>query len=73
LAVATWPQFQRNRIEIGPSRQVFSTLFKRIIQQEKAVFSYSPIPVNLQLREYELIFEDVWYTYEKGGAKESAE
>jgi len=73
LAVATWPQFQRNRIEIGPKAQVFSTLFKNLIEQEKAVFEYKPIPVNFQLSEHELIFKDVWYTYEKGSGKDQRE
>jgi hypothetical protein len=65
LAVATWPQFQRNRIEIGPQAKVFSVLFKKLIEQEGAVFKSTPIPVSFQLSEHELIFEDIWYTYEK--------
>ncbi|PWS27102.1 hypothetical protein DHW03_13945 [Pedobacter yonginense] len=60
LAVCNWPQFSRNRFEVGPAEKVISTLFNNIKCQENEALKIKPFPVTFQFGESNLEYLDLY-------------
>jgi hypothetical protein len=60
LATCNWPQFSRNRFEIGPAERVFKTLFHALKEQEEKVMLSRPLPVTWNVGDENLRFEDMY-------------
>jgi hypothetical protein len=65
LVVANWPQFRRNRIEVGPVKNVISSLFNTLREQEQVSIAETPLPVSLYMGDHVLVYDDLWYFHEK--------
>ncbi len=66
LAISNWPQFVRNRYQIGPAEKVISLIFNALkVQERDVVPAISPLPVTLNLAGKAFIFEDLWCTMEE--------
>lgn len=65
LAIANWPQFARNRFEIGPSEKVFNDLFKALKEQEKNNIETKPLPAEFVIESKKFKYKDLWSTYGK--------
>lgn len=64
LAVANWPQFQKNRFEIGPSERVFTDMFEALKKQEKDCIETIPFPTEFTIDNKTFQIKDFWSTYE---------
>lgn len=62
IAVGTWPQFQRIRTEIGPSKKVFKDIFNALKSQESGEIKTNPMPVIFKVSEMEFHYKDLWCT-----------
>jgi hypothetical protein len=60
LAIANWPQFARNRFEIGPAERVFYSLFNKLKLQEKEKIEPIPFPVTFNIGDQNLEFRDLY-------------
>ncbi|MBI2273852.1 MAG: hypothetical protein HYU70_08640 [Bacteroidetes bacterium] len=64
LAISNWPQFARNRLEIGPAERVIHTLFQTLKKQENETISAIPLPTTIQIADITFHFEDLWSGFE---------
>ena len=60
LAIATWPQFFRNRFEIGPSERVIHDLFTTLKAQQQGTVPSKPLPLRFEIFNKTMLFEDLW-------------
>lgn len=60
LAICNWPQFQRNRFEVGPANTVISKLFEVLKEQENETVTPKPLPVTFNFADKKMCFEDLW-------------
>ncbi len=60
LAMATWPQFVRARMEIGPSACSMRDLQKRLIEEYAQVPKVQPLPAALSMTGSTLYIHDLW-------------
>jgi hypothetical protein len=60
IAICTWAQFLRNRVEVGPSDSVFGDLFKVLKEQEDWEVSATPKPVTFKMLNKEFHYDDLW-------------
>ncbi|TYP96063.1 hypothetical protein C7447_11022 [Tenacibaculum adriaticum] len=65
LAITNWPQFARNRFEIGPSEKVFRDLFEALKEQEKDNIETKPLPAEFIIGNKNFKYKDLWSTYGK--------
>jgi hypothetical protein len=66
IAMCNWPQFQKNRTEIGPADKVISNLFKVLKQQAtENKIKTKPMPVTFEFAEVSLHFQDLWNVIEE--------
>jgi hypothetical protein len=63
LAIANWPQFQRNRYEIGPAQPVFSRIFQSLRTETDVIVESTPIPFTICAGETSICFEDLWHSF----------
>lgn len=63
LSVASWPQFCRVRMEVGPKDSIFDSLHRALREEEDlSPREFTPAPYALKLSGGEcLIFENLWY------------
>ncbi len=74
LSVATWPQFCRARMELGPVHSVFDSLHE-ILRKEEAPINeeFTPAPYVLTLSGgARVVFEDLWCTRMRSGSEAPA-
>lgn len=64
IAICTWAQFVRNRVEVGPSNSVFGDLFKVLKGQEDWEVSATSKPITFRLQNKEFHYEDLWSVFE---------
>lgn len=65
IAMCNWPQFQRNRAEIGPADKVISKLYTVIKEQAKEnIIKTIAMPVTFECSDVSLHFEDLWNVIE---------
>lgn len=64
IAVSVWQQFIRLRYEIGPVHNVLGHLHSRIIEESERLIKVSPMPYELKIADYKIIYEDLWYEYD---------
>ena len=62
LAIANWPQFVRNRFEIGPAERVFHKLYNSLKAQENGSVKTKALPVKFFISDKIMVFEDLWST-----------
>lgn len=60
LAMATWPQFVRARMEIGPSAWSMRDLHERLIEEHAQVPRVQPLPAALSMTGSTLHIHDLW-------------
>ncbi|MEB1260583.1 hypothetical protein VDQ16_10295 [Xanthomonas campestris pv. campestris] len=60
LAMATWPQFVRARMEIGPSAWSIRDVHERLIEEHARVPNVQPLPVALSMTGSTLHIHDLW-------------
>jgi hypothetical protein len=60
LAMATWPQFLRARMEIGPSAWSMRDLHERLIEEHAQVPKVHPLPAALSMSGSTLHICDLW-------------
>lgn len=65
LAITNWPQFARNRFEIGPSEKVFRDLFETLKEQENDNVETKPLPAEFAIEGKSFKYKDLWSTYGK--------
>ncbi|HEY4325115.1 MAG TPA: hypothetical protein VGN20_14055 [Mucilaginibacter sp.] len=71
LVVANWPQFRRNRIEVGPVKNVISSLFSTLREQAELNIGQTPIPVILYMGDNTLVYDDLWFFHKKAEQRPS--
>lgn len=64
IAIGSWTQFIRNRIEIGPSNSVFGDLFNALKQQENSEVKAVAKPITFKVLDKEFHYEDLWNVVE---------
>lgn len=60
LAMATWPQFVRARMEIGPSTWSMRDVHARLIEEHAQVPKVQPLPASLSMTGSTLHIHDLW-------------
>ncbi len=60
LAMATWPQFVRARMEIGPSAWSMRDVHERLIEEHARVPNVQPLPAALSMTGSTLHIHDLW-------------
>ena len=60
LAMATWPQFVRARMEIGPSAWSIRDVHERLIEEHGRVPNVQPLPAALSMTGSTLHIHDLW-------------
>ncbi len=60
IAIGTWAQFIRNRVEIGPSPEIFEKIFQSLKKQEKDTISPKPMPIKISVADKVLHYQDLW-------------
>ncbi|BEP60022.1 hypothetical protein GmRootV213_05760 [Variovorax sp. V213] len=70
LSIASWSQFQRVRGEIGPAPRVLSKIHELLRDEEHlSPVNGTPHRVTVQLRDFEMNFEDLWNSWDDGDVK----
>jgi len=64
LAIANWPQFIRNRSNIGPAPRVFHTLFETLRNQEDEQVKSKPMPIEIIVSDKVMRYNDFWSSIE---------
>lgn len=69
LSVASWPQFCRARMQLGPADSVFDSLHRMFRDEEvPADEGFRPVPYTVTLAGGErVIFEDLWHSRAQDG------
>jgi hypothetical protein len=62
LAIANWPQFIRNRFNIGPDERVIHKLFESLKAESKDKISPKPLPHSFTISDIIVNYEDLWVT-----------
>jgi hypothetical protein len=65
LAICNWPQFLRNRYEIGPASNVIKDLFFKLKEQQNHKVESKPLPMTFEIGEAKVSFEDLWRTFDE--------
>ena len=60
LAMATWPQFIRARMEIGPTAWSMRDVHERLIEEHTRIPNVQPLPVSLSMTGSTLHIQDLW-------------
>lgn len=61
LSIASWSQFKRVRLQVGPGPGVFNKMHEALrIEEAAALCSIVPIPVSIVLQQVKLSFENLW-------------
>lgn len=59
-AVATWPQFIRSRLEIGPAPNVITAIHARLRCESQLTLTRTPMPHKIVAAGQQVIFQDPW-------------
>lgn len=61
LSLASWPQFTRLRLQIGPAPRVISKLHELMRNEENLVLAkVEPIPLTIKIQGLTITFADLW-------------
>ena len=63
IAIGTWAQFIRDRTEIGPVENVFSSIFQKLKEQEGDEIVTEAMPVEFKVSDVTLYYKDLWCIY----------
>jgi len=62
-ALCNWPAFVQARIKIGPTKMVFTEIFKFIQNEYYDEVETTPIPHSIKVRETQVKFNNLWCGY----------
>jgi len=66
LSVASWPQFRRVRLQVGPAPSVIGRMHEALRQEEGFVLSgVMPLPVDIELQGLRLRYVDLWNKWDE--------
>lgn len=60
IAVVTWKQFIRLRLQVGPDENVLSEIHSKAMSEKTYLHDRRPIPYQMQVGEKTLTFENMW-------------
>lgn len=64
LAIATWPQFLRERHQLGPVERPFHSLFLKLWEDKNKQIKVVPMPVNIKTTSATFHYENLWAAYD---------